>query len=367
MDIDKILAFISLLGVVQGLVMGLIFIISYKKKKASLFLGIFVIVYALNLLQDPLCQLGFFTMYPQYLMTPIYFYWSLFVFFYIYVAHISSLPKSKLIYLLLIPGLIEQVIGIVNTFKDIDTQWEIYRSDLYLHTIYGSMAYSIIIGLITIIHINKHIKTIDDYFSSSEKKELQWAKLYATFGIFFILIHLLLPSEIIQTDWFGVLSKTTNVALLYWVMIRGFFQKTVVLPRMEHTGKKESLDCIGRSKKTSKDKNDLSRYTNVIEDSNALILSKKLYVKPDLTIVDLASELDMHPKLVSQSINSILNQNFNTYINGFRIERAKEMLKEPKSDLSIDGIGLEAGFKSKSSFYTAFKKFTKTTPSKYKY
>ncbi len=367
MDIELIIAFINLIGVIQGIVMGFVFIISHKKKKkkATLFLGIFVIVYALNLLQGPLYQFGFFSKYPEFIITPIYFYWSIFVFFYIYVVHISTLPKTKLIYLLFIPGLIEQIVGVINFFKDVDTKWDIYMSDMYLYSIYASIIYSSIVGVITIMHINKHTRKIGDYFSLFEKKELQWAKLFALFGIVFMLTNMLLPSEILQTNWFGTLSAIINVALLYWVTVRGYFQKTVILPTMDNNDKEELPNRVKKGKRATKNKNDLPKYTKIIEESNALILSKKLYAKPDLTIVDLATELDMHPKLISLSINSTLNQNFNTYINGFRIEKAKGMLKEEKSDLSIDGIGLEVGFKSKSSFYTAFKKFTKTTPSKY--
>ena len=62
-----------------------------------------------------------------------------------------------------------------------------------------------------------------------------------------------------------------------------------------------------------------------------------------------------------------MDTNFNNYINSFRVEYAKELLVTNKfSNLSIEGIGIEAGFHSKSTFYAAFKKIENTTPAQYR-
>jgi AraC-like DNA-binding protein len=54
-------------------------------------------------------------------------------------------------------------------------------------------------------------------------------------------------------------------------------------------------------------------------------------------------------------------------VNGFRIRKAMEILKDPaKKDLTILEILYDVGFNSKSSFNTAFKKYTQTTPTEYR-
>ncbi len=53
-------------------------------------------------------------------------------------------------------------------------------------------------------------------------------------------------------------------------------------------------------------------------------------------------------------------------MNYYRVEEAKAMLKDlDKSNLSIEGIGLECGFNSSATFYRAFKKHTGNTPSQH--
>ncbi|RTZ46849.1 AraC family transcriptional regulator [Chryseobacterium arthrosphaerae] len=57
-------------------------------------------------------------------------------------------------------------------------------------------------------------------------------------------------------------------------------------------------------------------------------------------------------------------KNFFQYVNEFRVEQAKKLLKETNSKLSILGIAYESGFNSKTSFNTTFKKLTgQTLPS----
>ncbi|MEL7148572.1 MAG: helix-turn-helix domain-containing protein, partial [Bacteroidota bacterium] len=83
-----------------------------------------------------------------------------------------------------------------------------------------------------------------------------------------------------------------------------------------------------------------------------------------LKCADVAQKLGVPAYQLSQSVNESTGENFNQYVNVHRIEAAKEMLRT-RPELTIEAIGQECGFKSKSSFYAAFKKNTGTTPSKF--
>lgn len=69
----------------------------------------------------------------------------------------------------------------------------------------------------------------------------------------------------------------------------------------------------------------------------------------------------------SQTVNQCFYMNFNQFLNKYRIEEAKERLKDPKeSQYVVFKIALDVGFNSKSTFNTAFKKFTGMNPSQYR-
>ncbi len=91
---------------------------------------------------------------------------------------------------------------------------------------------------------------------------------------------------------------------------------------------------------------------------------RKVYTNPDLTLPVLSRELNVRHQLLSQYINDNLNKSFTLFINEYRIEEAKRLLKEQKN-LKIDAVGIECGFNSSSSFYSTFKKITGTTPNSY--
>jgi AraC-like DNA-binding protein len=80
---------------------------------------------------------------------------------------------------------------------------------------------------------------------------------------------------------------------------------------------------------------------------------------------DIAKELGVTPNTLSHLINDYLGKSFSIYLNEFRIEEAKKILVT-NEQFTIEAIGYEAGFNSKSSFFATFKKFTKTTPAAYK-
>lgn len=95
--------------------------------------------------------------------------------------------------------------------------------------------------------------------------------------------------------------------------------------------------------------------------------NEKPYLDPELSLDALARRLAIPSKHLSQIINEQLGRNFNDWINAWRVEEAKRRLKDERSaHLSIVAIAEAAGFRSKSTFNTAFRKETSTTPSAYR-
>lgn len=104
-----------------------------------------------------------------------------------------------------------------------------------------------------------------------------------------------------------------------------------------------------------------------VEQLTSYMKKEKPYLNPSLTIRHLAEELKMNPRDLSVLINQHLNQHFFDFINEFRIEEAKSILKNPdKKEFTVLEILYNVGFNSKSSFNTAFKKHTGLTPTQFR-
>ncbi|NJM78481.1 MAG: helix-turn-helix transcriptional regulator [Flavobacterium sp.] len=86
------------------------------------------------------------------------------------------------------------------------------------------------------------------------------------------------------------------------------------------------------------------------------MIAKEPFIESSLTIQDLASRLDLNSRELSILINHQMGQHFFDFINEYRIEKAKNILKDTsKKELTVLEILYEVGFNSKSSFNTAFK------------
>ena len=113
-----------------------------------------------------------------------------------------------------------------------------------------------------------------------------------------------------------------------------------------------------------------------LEQEEGLMYAKKLnehmerakpYLNPNLTIQELAGQVKISSRTISDVVNNIIGQNFNDYVNNYRVEEFKKLAKDTTKDhYTVLGLGYEAGFKSKTTFNTAFKKFTGVTPSDYR-
>jgi AraC-like DNA-binding protein len=65
-------------------------------------------------------------------------------------------------------------------------------------------------------------------------------------------------------------------------------------------------------------------------------------------------------------INQGFNQNFFDYINTYRCEQVKRLLKGPDKGFTVTEAMYQSGFNSKSSFNKEFKKLTGQTPKEFR-
>lgn len=97
------------------------------------------------------------------------------------------------------------------------------------------------------------------------------------------------------------------------------------------------------------------------------MVKEKPFLNASLTIQDISNDLEIPVRKLSLLINHKLNQHFYDFVNSYRIENAMDILKDStKNKVTILEILYEVGFNSKSSFNTAFKKHTNTTPTSYR-
>ncbi len=97
----------------------------------------------------------------------------------------------------------------------------------------------------------------------------------------------------------------------------------------------------------------------------SLMEDGQVYKDASIKLPIIAKKIKTTPHRLSQFLNDNLNKSFNQYVNEYRVEAAKDLILN-KDHLTLEAIGYEVGFNSRSTFYSAFKKYTGLTPAAYK-
>lgn len=103
---------------------------------------------------------------------------------------------------------------------------------------------------------------------------------------------------------------------------------------------------------------------------NELLMSymekEKPYLNPELSLPELADSLEISRNQLSSVINSLHKKNFYEFVNQYRVNEVKQLMKDPANKhLKLISLAYDAGFNSKASFYRIFKQLTHLTPTQY--
>ena len=202
--------------------------------------------------------------------------------------------------------------------------------------------------------INSYSKRLNSEYASLEVN-VKWLKILNIALLAILLfsatfLHILLVTDIYRRhlDYIYVLP----IGILFYII--GYHLMNV--------------DWKVVDMKVTKYANSSLRLENVseyVEKLDHLMTQKKVFLNNEIRISDLAKEMDMKSYHLSQLINQHYNASFFDYINNYRVAEAKKNI-EKNPDQPLFQVAFDVGFNNKTSFVNAFKKFEKTTPSKYR-
>ncbi|WP_372974509.1 helix-turn-helix domain-containing protein [Muriicola sp.] len=355
------------IGLIQGVTIGiLLMVMGLRKYRRTFFLGLFLLFYSLELGYWIAINTKISSVHPEYYLLPLNFTWILFPLFYIYTQQVSVFSNSKIKYWLLAPGILSMLVQVGIYTMPYETRIVIKESFWHelIFWILGTY-FSWIVAIWNLRLLYKHRVEVLNTYSFIEHRELQWARFFLIYllftSVFSHMIAYIFPTAFADNTVFSLL----DLIAIYWVSYYGITQRNV-RSLFSNTWNPKAIRSSSSPSNQNPDIN-TERLGEIMDHIDRHIKESNCFINSDLTIMDLADGVDEHPKLVSEAINTVTGQNFNSYINQFRITRAEELLRTDKgSHWSIEGIGTEVGFKSKSAFYSAFKKFTGTTPTQYR-
>ncbi len=218
---------------------------------------------------------------------------------------------------------------------------------------------------ISLLLLFRHQQTVLNEFSFQESITLKWLRNWIVLELVaFFISYMVIQAGSVQI--FDILMSFRVLAALISIniFVVGFFglRQPIIF----------SHETAGTGQVSDKEK---YRGSNLSDGESEDILSRLelkmkegfLFTRQNLSISDLAEELDVSKHQLSQVINSQLGLNFYDFVNRYRIDEFKNRIFDPSLEhLTLLGIALECGFSSKSSFNQVFKRSEGLTPSQFR-
>jgi AraC-like DNA-binding protein len=213
--------------------------------------------------------------------------------------------------------------------------------------------------IIAVFFTLSHFKKLyQENYSANHKNTHKWlfqiTILFLIGNCFVLFREFIIPKEnSILLANINLLISVFALFVICWFVLKALYQPKLFL------GVDKNLTTLKIVQKSTTETEQtlklLSEYMSI----------EKPYIDPELSLQKLAIGLNLPEKQLSQLINKHIGKHFFDYVNEYRINDAKTLLKE-QTELTVLEILYQIGFNSKSSFYTAFKKETLQTPLAYR-
>jgi AraC-like DNA-binding protein len=362
--VETIITIIIWAAVIQGLLLGVIFISSRKHRSfANRLLGFFLLTFVFAALSDmlPMGEIGnysisgYFTLPEVKLLFPVLFLhfvlekvgrsssYRLFLRFHYYLASgIISLTFFNIALVLFSGKSLLDLLG-----------WR-YLEPFYMGQQYYAFILTICAFVIALRETWRYRNLVRNEFTDFELLSIHWL-----WQFIFLLAPIILfwGAELFRIALGGTgQSELTTFAYIfialfnYFVSYKAFTHQTLFEGSAVEMKTIDNKPVISGKSSAPIDDEICTRIQNEMAE-------KEHYLNHNLTIHDFAREIQVSARTISSCINQSVGFNFNEWVNNYRVEKALEILKDQNSKhLSIEGIGIDSGFKSRSAMYAAFRK-----------
>lgn len=228
------------------------------------------------------------------------------------------------------------IIGVVNWFTPWDLRW--------------LLALVPVVWVILLFrHVRAYRKYCEDNFSSMEQTDEQWVIRYLVMILIVGISYTYLcfseePTRLFTQQW-----------LLFFVFVyindQAIFRSR---PWIEDAEKETKEDETPEEGKTDVN----TEYRRALEQ---WMETEKPYLNPDFRLTDLRQVLPMNRTYISQFINVEYDCTFYQFVTNYRIEEAKQLMKN-HPEMKLSDVATLSGFSSPVVFSRTFAKETDMTP-----
>lgn len=355
----------------------ILFYVSKKLNKKGLsYLYINFMIKAAHVLPPVLFFFNLDITYAAYITAPLKV--SLLPLYFLYLKKLRDPDKKlkKREYLHLLPTLAELILSLAvapNHSKEIMYGID-YKSTRYMEMfIENNFYYNLLSVSARIIGFTQaFVYTILIYFlykeysiamrnevSEINNRNLKWiGQTSVIFGIECVFAGI---------DLFGLYTNQLMfiISFLYLIFFGFyFFVHSLIQPDISFIG--ESLSST--EKKTIRNEQDelpaedyFPKNDRFLEQFN----QQQLYLEKELTLQKVSDELGIAKYKITSIIKDAGYKNFYDFVNRHRINHSIKLLEELPSSYSLESVGVDSGFKGRSTFYRVFKEVTGETPSNF--
>lgn len=361
---DLIITIIIWAAVIQGFLLGLVFVLPGKHSSfANRLLGFFLLSFVFAALSDllPFSHIGnysisgYFTLPEVKLLFPV-----LFIHFVLekvgrYSSYRLFLRVNYVLAFFMISLTVINILLVLvsdNTLLDL-LGWK-YLEPFFLGQQYYAFILTIAAFVIALKETLGYRNLVRNESTDYHMMKIRWLWQYT---IVLAPIIILWGAELFRIIRGGTgQSEFTTYAYIgiaffnYFVSYKAFTQQTLFDNSDDLPGEFELKSPGPKGSSVMVNPGICERIRNEME-------TKEFYLDQNLSLHDFASEIQISARNISACINQYVGINFNEWVNNYRVEKALAHLKDPKSNhLSIEGIGTNSGFKSRSAMYEAFKR-----------
>jgi AraC-like DNA-binding protein len=221
----------------------------------------------------------------------------------------------------------------------------------------------ILYWILSYIQLLKHNKNIRMFASTVEPISLSWIRYF--------LIGLAVALFLSLNERLSVIPAIvplTHFGYLFLAFYLGYFslRQQEIFPYQQRDVEEITGIIIEETKPARIKRFSEEALASAKHKLLQMMETEKPFLDPSLGLPQLATMVHMSTHDLSFLINEGFGENFFQFINRYRVEEAKILLKSSQHrHLNILGIAYESGFRSKSTFNTTFKKITGQAPSRF--